>query len=820
VNGTYGDFYQELQDALGTLRDNIEYDDMTRLVSAGRATVSLNRKLMEKSIDVSWVEAIEDGMLHLDNVVRNPSRTIVDVEEIVPIALSRKTTVESVKHLAQHTDLIQSIDKKRGTITPSKILNVHKEESLATYENRFINTLIDRLYIFIMKRYEKLSEVEKDEEVYAMEYTDEVDDKNGNLLTVKLSIDTTRSLEATNDSGYTIWQRVEKLKKTLEGYKGSELCTTLGNNFVRPPIMRTNAIMKNVDMRACLTLWQYILSYDKVGYEINVEDTSIRPEQAYLGDLENLMAANLLLFRSYTNDGGTVTYKPLEKKKYKATAPKVIKRYNAELLSGHYDLHADESVGYVVSEGMEEFVKTLPEDSDDIFEAINAAIEIERNYYNEKERVRQEELAEEERKEKERQERQARLDEKKRIEEARREERERIRLEKEAEEKRVQEMLERRRQEIEAERQERERLQAEREAKRAEERRIAEEAEREAEEREKHEADKQAIRSNFGAAEGINTEVFDRKKESRDRKTAFSTVTAEDMEAAAAAIEEKAQAVQDAQQAHEEAVEAIDEARAARAEAMEAEAEARAAGNEEAIRLAQEEVERAKENVKKAKEEAEIAREKAEEADKQQKEESEAYEDPRQVAARMKLEQQKREKENREKERAARLRADRKAHEELPFHEIYKRYTKNPIYAIPRFFRWLLFVLFGIIPKDTDSPTQKKILAERAAKAQRLEYEKSEREKFQIYYNKYATNYPYNIKRFIADQKFKKKKKKEAASKPKPVFNPPQRTPEEQRAIDMEMRRLYKEYHVSLAEAFRRWIKKHRQSNEEEQKAA
>ena len=177
MNEKYSEWYQELQDGLQSLQENSVYDDMNRLVDAGRVTVSMNRKVMEKSIDVSWVEAIEDGLLHLDNVVRNPSRTIVDVEEIVPIALSKKITVESIKHLAQHTDLIQSVDEKKGTITPSKILNVHKEESLETYENRFVNTLIDRLYIFIMVRYEKLAQVEKDEEIYALEMENEIDDQ-------------------------------------------------------------------------------------------------------------------------------------------------------------------------------------------------------------------------------------------------------------------------------------------------------------------------------------------------------------------------------------------------------------------------------------------------------------------------------------------------------------------------------------------------------------------------------------------------------------------------------------------------------------------
>ena len=371
MNEKYGEWYQGLRESLDTMQENDIYDDMNRLVSSGRFNVSMNRKLMEKSIDVSWVEAIENGLIHVDNVVRNPSRTIKDVEEVVPIALSKKITVESIKHLAQHTDLIQSVDEKRGTITPSKILNVHKEESLETYENRFVNTLIDRLYIFLMTRYEKLSQVEKDEEVYVLEMDNQIDDRKGNLMNVQIKIDAKRNLESTNDSGFTVWQRVEKLKKTLEGYKGSELCTTLGNNFVQPPIMRTNAILKNVDLKACLALWQYILGYDKAGYEINVEDTAIRPDQQYMEDLGQMAACNLVLFKSYTDDDHS-KYVPLGTKKFKKLQPKVVKRYKAELLSGSYGIHTDGAVGYIESEGFEAFDNSgLPENADQIFDQID-----------------------------------------------------------------------------------------------------------------------------------------------------------------------------------------------------------------------------------------------------------------------------------------------------------------------------------------------------------------------------------------------------------------------------------------------------------------
>ena len=168
---------------------------------------------------------------------------------------------------------------------------------------------------------------------------------------------------------------------------------------------------------------------------------------------------------------------------------------------------------------------------------------------------------------------------------------------------------------------------------------------------------------------------------------------------------------------------------------------------------------------------------------------------------------QKREKELREKERAARLKAERQAYEQKPFREIYKLYTYNPIYSIPRLIRWLLYVLFGVIPKDTDNPVQKRILKQREETARKREYEKTEREKFIVYYRKYATNFPYSFVRFIEDQKFKRKRRKAAKNKPKPVWNPPVRTDEEIRAIDMEMRALYKEYHVSVRERVKRRVK-------------
>lgn len=722
----YNKWYDEFREYMDVFGDDQLVGNLESLIRSSRNTFAMNRKIMEKVIDVSWVEAIENGIIHLDNFLRSPRKTIEDVEEVVPIALSKKITVESVKHLAQHTDLIQSIDKKTGKITPSKILNVHKEESMMTYENKFINTLVDRLYIFINTRYEKLAQVSKDEKVMAMGYDTFIDDGSGGKLKIELKVETTESLDSYDSSGMTIWQRVEKLKKAIEGYKGSELCTKLGNTYIRPPVMRTNAIMKNVDLKACLTLWQYIESYDKVGYEINIENTAVKPQQEYIDDFYKVVILNFLLFRSYNSDGDE-TLEKLKTQRSKPLAPKFVKKFDKELASD-YGVVADTAAGYVTAGGDVQFVKKLPEDLSLVYEQINAVIDIEREYI----RKLEEERRERERLRLEEEERQRELA---RIEQARQEELERQRIQREEEERQLQEMLAKKKAEQEAAEKERIRQEEERLArleeirKREEEERLKrEEEERIAAERARLEEEKKLVRGELGGAEGMDKEVLERFEadEEAEKLNAYNEVTDEEIELAKAAMEENPD------------------------------------------------------------------------------ENKPEFEDPRDVAARMKLEQQKREKERIEKERAERLKAERQYFESKPFESIRREYSKNPFYAIPRLIRYILAMVFGIIPEGTDRPDFKMKLAEIKEKKRLKEEEKKKQSEMEVYYRKYAQTFHYRFRRRLADRKFKRKRRLEDKKRPKPVYKPPSRTPEQQREIEQYMKKLYKEYHVTFAEKLRR----------------
>lgn len=629
--------------AVKTFDGNNSFAAARALLLSGEKTVSFNRKIIEKNIDSSWLTEIEKALPHLDTVIRNPRNTIKEVEEIVPIAMSRKITVESIKHLGQHTDLIQDIDKKTGKITPSKILNIHKEETLDTYENRFVNTLIDRLYIFINIRYNKLVQTAEAQEAYSFNYDTVADSGDGRKVNISFKIETVDSLVG-GSKDTDVWARLEKVKKAIEGYKGSVLCTTLGNAFIRPPVMRTNAITKNVDLMACLTLWQFIESYDKAGYEVNVSDTAQRPDDSYIEDIYGLTAMNYMLFRSYTH--GADKSEELKTIKSKTLAPKVVR---------HFDKQTSDKYDVIVGEGEQSSASKTDmgmtaEEAGNLTAELDRIVEIEKQFLkDEEDRKRAEELA-------------AAEAERKRAE---------------------QEKLERQRRE-------------------EEERKRREEEQRVREERARIREEKKLVRSSLGSA-------MDQQISTNEEAVSSSFVS--------------------------------------------------------------------------------------------------EYESPEIAAKKAKEAQQQREQERRERERAERLKAERESFENKNINEIFKEYSKNPYYMAKRGITYVLAHAFGIIPVVTDNPDYIRMFKVKKEKElAEAERKRAERE-IEIIYEKYAPYLKYDVKRHIKNRQFKKRKRLERKNRPPRPYIPPQRTAEEQKAIDAEMKRLYKEYHVSAVGRMARHLK-------------
>ncbi len=285
----------------GLARECPEFEDAEMLVGGADATASLLKQDIFKSIDTDWLDAIEQALPSLDYIVRNPGIAIEDVDEVLPVELSRHITEKSIKHLAQHTNFILTVEKN-GDVVPQKILNVYHDETLLTYENKFINTLLTRLSAFVDRRYRALTSSSGIERKYDFRYQTEFehvlpDDGGKNLARIHLNIELTSPLNDESETNLDIkdkyiqaLQRLKKINMALITYRSSRFAQALGKNYIRPPVVRTNAILKNKHFKECLTLWEFIESFDKVGYTARIDGEKEMPSSSYVSDLYSSVA--------------------------------------------------------------------------------------------------------------------------------------------------------------------------------------------------------------------------------------------------------------------------------------------------------------------------------------------------------------------------------------------------------------------------------------------------------------------------------------------------------------------------------------------------
>ena len=111
-------------------------------------------------LNLEWLDLLENACPYIDNIIRNPKLTLIREENVNKIEKVRKTSVESVKNLAVHSQYIEKIDDLTKDVQPSKLLEVYNVETYNIYENRVIYTLLDKLNRFIRNKEQLIEDYE------------------------------------------------------------------------------------------------------------------------------------------------------------------------------------------------------------------------------------------------------------------------------------------------------------------------------------------------------------------------------------------------------------------------------------------------------------------------------------------------------------------------------------------------------------------------------------------------------------------------------------------------------------------------------------
>lgn len=246
-----------------------------------------------KIFDDEWITTLESYFPSIDKITRNPRSFIKYDSEVVDIERSKKTNSESIRHLASHTQFVRQIDKDNN-VTPSKILNVMSDIDYDVYENRFIATLINRLFLFVRNRLDviraNVESFQKDHFAVDSKFNICEDDVELRIdLTIKRDLDN----KTVNEKNYQLLERVEKLSKLIDGVKNSQFMQMMRRSKpVYPPIMKTNVILKNPDFKNAYTLWLFMDKYSTLGYDVNVGEKDLELDTKFRKFVDELVMVN------------------------------------------------------------------------------------------------------------------------------------------------------------------------------------------------------------------------------------------------------------------------------------------------------------------------------------------------------------------------------------------------------------------------------------------------------------------------------------------------------------------------------------------------
>ena len=332
---TINDLYLKYTDGISeALEDDRYFQYLFEIVQAGNNTLQQKHRILHKVVDEQWLSVVEEGLTAIFNIVDKPRRFITTSEEVVPVALAKKITADSVRHLSQNTQFI--VANAKGEIQPTKILNVTTEESSDLYENRFVYHLIQRLFAFVDKRTDVIFWSTGDETCDVMSMESSIDDAYEEIsYKVEMKIRNRQSLVENDTDNMSIFKRIDRVRRMSRVLRSSSFCDIMnGCARVYSPIQRTNLMMKDPDYRTCYKLWQFIENYDEVGYSIEEQDSALEFDEEYLLQMYIGLITNYTVFKSLL-ESDPRKMSEIAQEKREPVKPKFIKEIKEEIVDDY-----------------------------------------------------------------------------------------------------------------------------------------------------------------------------------------------------------------------------------------------------------------------------------------------------------------------------------------------------------------------------------------------------------------------------------------------------------------------------------------------------
>ena len=293
-------YYRALLDYKNAIKEN---KDCLRFNNAFLSADADSDKLVFTraycTIDEEWVSEIEKGLVFIEKAIKEDRQFILSQGEVIPIEKVKTVSKESVQHLARHSEFISEYEEDEDII-PDKLYTVERLNDYTVYENKFLYMLLCYLRDFVSLRYSNIIE--------ATNKYDAVLTLNKEFLIGKEKVTYSVNLHdirqddeylKAHNSAKDIIDRIMIILKAILSFLATPLMEYQSKvPMIKPPITKTNVLKMNNNFKGAVALYDYIISYDKPGYNMETKVSTISPFTNEMAE-EFSLAGGMLNFLMY-----------------------------------------------------------------------------------------------------------------------------------------------------------------------------------------------------------------------------------------------------------------------------------------------------------------------------------------------------------------------------------------------------------------------------------------------------------------------------------------------------------------------------------------
>ena len=336
IDSVYRKFVRGISRAIGSTEF---YEFFMDSLAGAHNELQFSNRRMVKSVDLTWVQQIEGALDGMQNIVSAPRNVIKEEELIVNVANAKKAGAETVRHLAQHSALVEDFNEESGDVRPGRLMQRYREDSIGIYENRLVYTAMEFAHHFVKVRHDALMEVMSDEFGAKLKVQSDMKCATEQVhFDMFMHIKEIDNVLETDEKHGDVLARISRIYRILTVFLNSDFAQQMSKlPRVGGTINKTNVLKKNPDYRVILQMWEFLKSYEGVGYSIKVEEQNPEINERFQEDIYRNILFNYLILKGYLETEKERKIPAAAKTKQKYIKPKVIHQIIEELTED-YDL--------------------------------------------------------------------------------------------------------------------------------------------------------------------------------------------------------------------------------------------------------------------------------------------------------------------------------------------------------------------------------------------------------------------------------------------------------------------------------------------------